>query len=213
MQWDFLNDSAYAAAPLLLGAHIVTNLDGFATAGRIVEVEAYTEKDPASHAYVGKTERNKVMFGPAGRAYVYVSYGMHFCMNVVTGKEGHGEGVLIRAVEPVQGIETMWMRRYGEEMPSDARPVQLHNLTNGPGKTTKALGVTKEMGGTDLLRPNSDIRLELPSPGEQLEIFNSRRIGISKGIETPWRWYLQSPWVSRVPAAFSSEPLLAAPGR
>lgn len=201
MQWDFLQDSAQIAAPLLLGVTLIATIDGVTTAGRIVEVEAYTQKDPASHAYVGRTDRNKIMFGPAGRSYVYVSYGMHYCMNIVTGKEGSGEGVLIRALEPTQGVEAMWLRRYGSEMTADAPAAQLHSLTNGPGKLAQALGITKDVADSDLLRPNSPLRLEMPTPGEQLEIFNSRRIGISKGVETPWRWYLQSPWVSRVPAS------------
>lgn len=205
MQWDFLQDSAQIAAPLLLGVSLIATIDGVTTSGRIVEVEAYTEKDPASHAYIGQTDRNKVMFGPAGRAYVYVSYGMHYCMNVVTGKEGSGEGVLIRALEPTQGVEAMWLRRYGYEMPADAPTAKLYGLTNGPGKLTRALGITKDVADSDLLRPNSPLRLEMPTPGEQLETFNSRRIGISKGIETPWRWYLQSPWVSRVPASISAK--------
>lgn len=209
MQWDFLHETAQIAAPLLLGAHLVTIFDDIFTEGRIVEVEAYTDKDPASHAFTGESDRNRVMFGPAGRAYVYVSYGMHFCMNVVTGQEGSGEGVLIRAVEPIQGLEAMWRRRYKEEMPTDASGKQLHNLTNGPGKLTEALGITMDNADTDLLRPNSPLRLYLPSKREQLEIFNSRRIGISKGIETQWRWYLQSPWVSKPPASFRPHRVVA----
>lgn len=199
MKWDFIEQPAQIVAPLLLGSHILTELDGVTTIGRIVEVEAYTEKDPASHAFIGPTQRNRIMFGPAGHLYVYISYGLHYCMNVVAGRKGSGEGVLIRAIEPMQGLEEMWIRRYGGDMPDDAQSGQLYNLTNGPGKLTKALGVTMTQADANLLLSSSPVRLELPTKIEQLQIFNSRRIGISRGVETPWRWYLQSPWVSRVP--------------
>ncbi len=199
MKWDFLHESAHVAAPLLLGATISTLYDGVTTSGRIVEVEAYTESDPASHAFVGPTVRNQVMFGPAGHAYVYISYGMHYCMNIVTGREGSGEGVLIRALEPKKGIETMWQRRYDDSMPILPARARLFNLTNGPGKLTRALGVTMSASDSDLLHPNSAIKIELPTEREQLEIFTSRRIGISRGVDTQWRWYLQSPWVSKAP--------------
>lgn len=204
MHWDFLQQSAHVVAPLLLGSHLITTFDGVKTVGRIVEVEAYMQKDPASHAHVGMTPRNKVMFGPAGRSYVYMSYGLHYCMNVVTGPTDSGEGVLIRAIEPMQGLEDMWMRRYGYDMPADTRPTQLYNLTNGPGKLTKALGITMRSANLNLTRHDNAVRLELPTKFEQLQIFNSRRIGISKGVETPWRWYLQSPWVSRAPAVLTT---------
>ncbi len=200
MNWNFLNQSAHLAAPMLLGTHLITTIDGVKTVGRIVEVEAYTQKDPASHSYKGMSARNKAMFESAGNAYVYIIYGLHHCINVVTGSAGDGEAILIRAVEPVQGVEEMWMRRYGYAIPHNYRPAQLYNLSNGPGKLAKSFGITMALSNLDLLKTDSTVHLELPSHFEQLQIFNSRRIGISQGIETPWRWYLQSPWVSRLSA-------------
>ncbi|HXX63776.1 MAG TPA: DNA-3-methyladenine glycosylase [Bacteroidota bacterium] len=153
--------------------------------GRIVEVEAYLgRKDPASHAYRGKTERNAIMFGEGGHLYVYFTYGMHFCSNVVTEPEGTPCAVLLRALEPVQGIDLM--RKYRGASPEGLRP--LEDLCSGPAKLCQALGIAREENGTDLcgdliwLARGSD----LVGP-----IGQSGRIGISSAREKQWRFFLK----------------------
>lgn len=164
-------------APTLLNTLLVVG----ERVGRVVEVEAYGgDDDPASHAWRGPTPRNAAMFGPAGRLYVYRSYGLHWCANVVVGVEGRGAAVLIRGVEPVAGVEQM-RRARGERH-------RLHDLTNGPGKLCAALGVTGDDDGTDLSAPHSRVRLchdATPAPTEPLV---TARIGISRGTERPWRF-------------------------
>ncbi len=144
--------------------------------GRIVEVEAYREDDPASHTFRGRTERNAVMFGPAGHLYVYFSYGMHHCANVVTGPEGVGAAVLLRAVEPVAGLDLMSSRRSGRRQ-----------LADGPGKLCQAFGIDRTHDGTDLL---SGLGVGLyddgvPSPSDPRV---GPRVGITKAVDVPWRW-------------------------
>jgi len=150
--------------------------------GRIVEVEAYTNDDPASHSFRGPTARNKVMFGPPGHLYVYFVYGSHFCANVVTGTEGDGEAVLLRALAPVANLDEMRMRRPGVSRDID--------LMNGPGKLCRALGIGRDNNGTDLCSPTSRIRLAddgMPTP---LFPDQSTRIGISVGVDRRWRFFL-----------------------
>ena len=153
--------------------------------GRIVETEAYDREDPASHAFSGPTARNAAMFGPPAHAYVYRSYGIHWCLNVVCREEGHGAGVLIRALEPVAGLEQMRQRR-------DADDERL--LCSGPGKLCQAMGVTRAHNGMPLSLPPFEL---LPGPSG-LDIVAGPRIGISKAMDVPWRFGLAgSRFVSR----------------
>jgi DNA-3-methyladenine glycosylase len=177
---DFDTDS-HAVARLLIGCVLL--VDG--VGGRIVETEAYDRADPASHSYSGPTERNRAMFGPPGRAYVYRSYGIHWCLNFVCREEGHGAGVLIRAIEPTHGIARM-RRRRGVE------PLKL--LCSGPGRVGEALGITHEMNGLRLDRaPFRVFEGEPDAP-----VVMGPRIGISKAADVPWRFGLEgSPYLSR----------------
>lgn len=175
----------------LLGKFLVRRSGKQTLIGKIVEVEAYLgEKDPASHTYRGKTKRNEVMFKEGGHLYVYFTYGMHFCANVVTEKEGIGHAVLLRAIEPVEGIELMKKNRgFTTDKPDK-------NLTNGPAKLCEALGIARNENGTDLLGVKIFI-----TPGESIlkkQIIQSTRIGIKKGVEKRWRFYIKvNEFVSR----------------
>lgn len=155
--------------------------------GTIVETEAYEREDPASHSYVGLTERTKVMFGPPGHAYVYLSYGIHSLLNFVAEPEGEAAAVLIRALEPTAGLEQMRERR-GERPDRD--------LCSGPGKLTEALGIGLEQNRADLGR--DPFLLLPPEPGHELEVLTGPRIGITKAVERPWRFAVaDSPYVSK----------------
>jgi DNA-3-methyladenine glycosylase len=165
---------ALAVAPALLEKVLVVG----ECAGRIVEVEAYRADDPASHSFRGRTPRNATMFGPGGLLYVYFTYGMHFCANVVTGADGDGQAVLLRAVRPCRGIETMRTRRGGR---ADRA------LADGPGKLCQAFGLDRSADGTDLCS-SPDVFIAddgTPPPDEPLA---GSRIGIRHGVEHPWRW-------------------------
>ncbi len=154
--------------------------------GRIVETEAYDESEPACHAYAGLTARTRPLFGPAGHAYVYLSYGIHELFNVVTGNDGHGAAVLIRALEPVAGIEAMRERRPGR---SD------RELCSGPGRLTLALGITLEHNGLALDGSEQGPQLRAGAPPS--EIVAGTRIGITKAAELPWRFHeADSAWIS-----------------
>ena len=145
------------------------------TAGVIVETEAYHMSEPACHAYVGLTARTGVLFGPPGRAYVYRSYGIHALLNAVCEPEGVGAAVLIRALDPLQGIEVMRARR------------GVDDLCSGPGKLTQALGIGLEMNGTDLAA--GPVAIEAPPPGWRgVPVAVGTRIGITKAAELPWRF-------------------------
>ncbi len=177
---DFTQDSALVA-PHLIGA--IVTLDG--VGGRIVEVEAYDREDPASHSFSGPTARNAAMFGPPGRVYVYRSYGIHWCFNMVCREEGHGAGVLIRAIEPLHGIEAMRERR-------GVHDVRL--LCSGPGRVCQALGITHGHTGMPVDAPP----FLLEWPAEPVEVVHGPRIGISKAVDVPWRFGLAgSRFVSR----------------
>jgi DNA-3-methyladenine glycosylase len=147
-------------------------------AGVIVETEAYHESEPACHAYVGLTARTSVLFGPPGRAYVYRSYGIHACLNAVCEPAGVGAAVLIRALEPVEGVGLMQARRGVE---------RLEALCSGPGKLTQALGVELDANGGDLLRGPVIISAR-PAAWRDVPIASDRRIGITKAVELPWRF-------------------------
>lgn len=182
-----LDAPSHEVAPQLLNRLLVVG----PCAGRIVEVEAYGGgADPASHAFRGPTVRNATMFGPAGRLYVYFSYGMHHCANIVTGRPGDGEAVLVRALAPVSGIELMWARRAAARREVD--------LCSGPGKLCQALGVDLTFDGVDLLDEASPARLVDDGTPPPRAYGESTRIGISVGRDTPWRfWVVGDPNVSR----------------
>ena len=177
---DFVHDSDIVARHLI-GA--VLTLDG--VGGRIVEVEAYDRDDPASHSFCGPTARNAAMFGPPGRVYVYRSYGIHWCFNMVCREDGHGAGVLIRAIEPLHGLDRMRERR---------GLVDPRLLCSGPGRVCQALGITHGHTGMRVDAPP----FELQGPLQPVEIVTGPRIGISKAMDVPWRFGLAgSRFVSR----------------
>lgn len=183
---DFLTLPVDDAAQRLLGCVLERELNGQIIKVRIVETESYDEDDEASHAYGGKRNRNAVMFGPAGHLYVYFTYGMHYCCNVVTGTEGHGAGVLIRAVEPIQGRELI----------EERRSVKGVNTVNGPAKLTMALGIKGDFNGHDLR--DSPLKLITGSLGSSEKIVSSPRIGISRAKDIHRRYYIAgNPYVSR----------------
>lgn len=159
----------------LLGAVLVVERDGTLVAGRIKETEAYTADDPASHSFRGRTPRNVVMFGPPGHLYVYRSYGVHWCANVVTGSEGDGQAVLLRAVDPLEGADEM-LRRRGR------RP-----LADGPGKLCQAFGLDGDDDGADLCG-QGPIRILDDGAGQLVDPIVGPRIGITKAVDTPWRF-------------------------
>lgn len=155
---------------------------------KIVETEAYHQSDAASHSYKGKTPRTDVMFGPPGRLYVYFTYGMHYCMNVVTGPEGEGSAVLVRAVEPLSGWDILRSNRPG--LPDG-------QLTNGPAKLCKALGIDTTWNGHDLrMEP---LKLQMQPQLEDHEIVQTTRVGISQAQDKPWRFYIRdNPYISKL---------------
>ena len=169
---SILAGDAPDVAPLLLNKLLVHG----PCIGRIVEVEAYREDDPASHTFRGRTPRNAVMFGAAGHLYVYFTYGMHHCANVVTGPEGHGAAVLLRAVDPVAGIDVMRARRGG-------RP----QLADGPAKLCQAFAIGPEHNGVDVCR-GAGIGLFDDGVDPPPDPLVGPRIGISKAVDVPWRW-------------------------
>jgi DNA-3-methyladenine glycosylase len=170
----FFNRPTVELAKALLGKFLVhENLKG-----KIVETEAYLYRDdPACHAGRGITPRNKPMFGPAGRTYVYFIYGMYHCLNIVSGKTGEGEAVLIRALEPIDGIELMMKRR---------RTNKIENLCNGPGKLTQAFGITSKHNDMNLI----DGELHIQNSRVKPEIASSKRIGLSVGKDLELRFYI-----------------------
>ena len=161
----------HEVAPELIGATLL--VDG--VGGRIVEVEAYEQEDPASHGYRGRTERNASMFGPPGHAYVYRSYGIHWCLNLVCEEEGTANAVLIRALEPTFGLDLMRERR-GLDDP--------RLLCAGPGRLCQALGITREHDGLPLDEPPFELRAREAPP----EVATGLRVGITKAAEKPWRY-------------------------
>jgi len=188
---EFYLQDTIDVAQSLLGKVVARHLPtGETLSGIIVETEAYLTGDPACHAYRGRTPRNATLFGPPGHAYVYFTYGMHMMLNLVCAPEGIAEGVLIRALEPVEGIETMRQNRGGI---ADVR-----QLTSGPGKLAAALEITRqEFDGRDVTDPQSDLQV-LPNDYPPFETVTTTRIGISQGVDLPWRYYVAgNPYVSR----------------
>ena len=181
LQRDFFARSVHEVAPDLIGVTLL--VDG--VGGRIVEVEAYDQEDPASHGFRGETPRNRAMFGPPGHAYVYRSYGIHWCLNLVCDEPGRAEAVLVRALEPTRGLDAMRVRR--------AMQAQ-RILCSGPGKLCQALGVTREHDGLPLDEPPFELLARDGVP----EIATGSRIGITQGAELSWRYGLEgSPYLSR----------------
>lgn len=184
----FFHRDAREVAPQLLNK-LLAGADG--RVGRIVEVEAYVGAiDPAAHTFRGKTRRNAVMFGPPGHMYVYFTYGMHWCANTVCGDEGEGSGVLMRALEPVAGIELMRAAR--------PRIRKDRELCSGPARLTQAMGITGAQNGIDLVRARDGYTVlddGMPPPDDQT---GSARIGIREGTDLLWRWFVAgNPHVSR----------------
>jgi DNA-3-methyladenine glycosylase len=178
----------------LLGKYFIRKFRGATLVGKIVETEAYCGAiDPASHSFRGKTKRNEVMFGNGGFLYVYFTYGMHFCANVVTGPEGIGEAVLIRAVEPIEGMDVMMKNRFRVSS-SEFRVIS--NLTNGPAKFCQAFAIGREQNRTDLRGDKLFIAARHTIPARK--VGRSSRIGIRVGKEKQWRFFLKgSSWVSK----------------
>ena len=179
---SFYHREAVIVARELLGMRLVRRLDGQRLAGTIIETEAYGgEDDQASHARAGCTPRTVVMYGPPGRAYVYFTYGMHWCLNCVTGAEGFPAAVLIRAICPVEGVETIGLNRY-------PRPRQ--DWCNGPGKLTRALAIDRQFNGVDLCDPGGDLWIESGPWAADEDVVTGPRVGINRVVE-PWR---SIPW-------------------
>jgi DNA-3-methyladenine glycosylase len=171
------------AAPLLLGCYLIRETPQGRIKIKIVETEAYHQEDPASHSYRGFTQRTAPMFEAGGRLYVYFTYGMHYCLNIVVGKKGVGEAVLIRAAEPVEGIEIMQANR---------GITDIRNLSSGPGKLAQALGI-KDNSLSGKILNKSSILLEAPKlQVDPKNIVVAPRVGIKKAVELPWRFYIRN---------------------
>jgi DNA-3-methyladenine glycosylase len=178
---EFFARSVHEVAPELIGATLL--VDG--VGGRIVEVEAYDQDDPASHSFRGRTARTASMFGPPGHAYVYRSYGVHWCLNLVCSPDGRAEAALLRALEPTDGLDAMRRRRGVDAVRA---------LCSGPGKLCQALGITRAQDGLALDEPP----FELLARESEEPLAVGARIGISLAVEQPWRYGLAgSPFLSR----------------
>lgn len=177
-----------AVAPDLLGRILVRTLpDGTRLAARLVETEAYEEGDPASHSYRGRTRRTDVMFGPPGHLYVYFTYGMHFCLNVVVGRDGEGAAVLLRAARPLEGMPEMAMRR---------GTTDVRRLCSGPARLAQAFGVERAANGLDLVRGGEMWLLE-GDPVPPAAIARTTRVGVRVGTDRRWRYLVRDdPFVS-----------------
>ncbi|MEA2077581.1 MAG: DNA-3-methyladenine glycosylase [Candidatus Marinimicrobia bacterium] len=186
---SFYLKDIHILATRLLGCLFVREFEeGKRISGKIVELEVYTQKgDPSSHSFNGKTKRNEVMFEQAGHLYVYFTYGIHYCCNIVCGPEGQGDAILIRALEPVQGIEDMMNNRYGL-ITHDNKKVL--NLTNGPAKLCQALKIRKEENNIDLCGQNIWIEKGEEVPGSLIGC--STRIGINQEKDLPWRYFIKN---------------------
>ena len=193
MSRDFFARDTLAVARELLGQRLVRVLDGARLSGRVVEVEAYVgEDDQASHASCGPTRRNAPMYGPPGHAYVYLIYGMHNCLNVVSDREGYPAAILIRALEPLEGIDEMRARRGGRpDLP----------LTSGPARLCQALGVDRRFDGSDLCAPDALLFLEEDAVVPDGSVATGPRVGVrgdQAALTSPWRFYVRdNPHVSR----------------
>ncbi len=190
---DFFARDTLLVARDLLGQVLVRVLDSERLSGRIVEVEAYIgEDDLASHARFGRTPRNEAMYGPPGHAYVYQIYGLHHCLNIVTGPEGFPAAVLIRALEPLEGLERMQKRR------GVANPAL---LTSGPARLCQAMGIDRRMDKADMCAPDAVLFVEAGTPVPDEQVATGPRVGVQGDLRprtVPWRFYVQGhPCVSR----------------
>ena len=176
---SLLRGASVAVAPTLLNKLLVSTVGGTTVSGRIVEVEAYDEDDPASHSFRGLTPRTHTMFGPPGHLYVYLSYGIHHCANIVTGDNGHGAAVLLRAVVPIDGIDVIGSRRAGRD-PRD--------FTNGPGKLCAALAVDLGHDGLDVCQAGSPVMVVDDGVAPPTRPLVGPRVGITKAVDRPWRF-------------------------
>jgi len=192
----FYSKKASELAPKLLGKIIHRKLGKAVLSGMITEVEAYEgDNDSASHACGGMKNKNSTMFAVGGTFYVYFTYGNHHCCNIVTGKESEGQAVLIRSVQPLSGIDIMSMNRFQRSCENQKDMI---NLTNGPGKLCKAFAITRNENGLDLTEDTIWITQGKKIPAKNIAI--SKRIGISKSIDFPWRFTIaDNPFVSRKP--------------
>ncbi len=191
---EFYTRNTITVAKELLGKIFVKKENGIYLSGKIVEVEAYDGAiDEAAHTFGGITERNKIMFKDGGYLYVYFTYGVHFCCNIVTDKKGRGTAILIRAIEPLEGIEYMAKKRYGRKIKIEKEKL---NLTNGPGKICQAFNINRKHYGVNLTGDRIFL-LEQPKL-KKSEIAISHRIGIKKSVDLPWRFYIKhNPFVSK----------------
>ncbi len=186
---SFFEREVTLVARELLGAYVHRRLGDIEMIGRIIETEAYHQSDPASHSFRGMTERNKIMFGEAGFAYVYFTYGMHYCANVVTGFVDGAEAILIRALEPISGTEEMFRRRKKAHNEKD--------LLSGPGKLCEGFGINREQNGIDLIT-SDDLFLTRGKLGKREKIGVTTRVGITVGVEKQWRFFIEgNPFVSK----------------
>jgi len=191
---SFYRKELMEVAKNLLGKILVKTDSKNILSGKIIEVEAYHgDIDEAAHSYRGLTKRTEIMFESGGYFYVYFTYGAHHCCNVVTGKKGQGTAVLIRAVEPLTGIQTMIKNRFGRKLKNDK---EKFNLTSGPGKTCTAFGINRRHSGIDLTGDKIFI-LDAEKINNK-DIGVSKRIGISKSVDLPWRFFIKNnPYLSR----------------
>ncbi len=191
---EFYTRDVHIVAKELLGKLFVRKIKDNFLVGKIVEVEAYDGRvDEAAHSFNGKTKRNEIMFQGGGRLYVYFTYGMHFCSNVVTGKVDEGTAVLLRAMEPVEGIEFLALNRFSRKNITEKEKI---NLTNGPAKICQAFKITRKENGV-LLTGNEIFILNQPEI-KRSQIQTSRRIGIKKSVDLPWRYFIKdNPFVSK----------------
>jgi DNA-3-methyladenine glycosylase len=191
---EFYTRGLLFVARELLGKILVKKIGRKIISGKIVEVEAYHgDYDQASHAFRGKTKRNEVMFKEGGYLYVYFTYGAHFCANVVVGQKDKGIAVLIRALEPIEGIDMMIKNRFGRKLEIDK---EKYSLTNGPGKLCKAFGINKLHNGIDLTS-NEIFVLDQPKLKSK-EVGVSKRIGITRSVDLQWRFFIKdNPFVSK----------------
>jgi DNA-3-methyladenine glycosylase len=187
---EILRLSSLKAAPKLLGCYLVRETPQGKIKVKIVETEAYHQEDPASHSFRGITPRTAPMFEAGGRLYVYFTYGMHYCLNIVVGQKGVGEAVLIRAAEPVEGIEIMRQNRGITE---------INQLTNGPGKLAQALGIKDTKLSGKILNKSSILLEPADKPQRPDQIVTAARVGIKKAIDLQWRFYIKdNPFVSKI---------------
>jgi DNA-3-methyladenine glycosylase len=198
----FFRQTSTTVAKEILGAYLHRVIDGEELIGKIVETEAYCVGDEACHAFRGKTPRNAIMFGEGGFSYVYFTYGMHYCFNLTANEEDVAEAVLVRAVEPVKGIETMRALR--------PKAIRDRDITNGPGKLCQALSLTRSENGIDLIENDTLFltRGESSIPANHIGV--STRIGINVAQEHPWRFFIKgNEYVSRTKPSVPGKPVAA----